>query len=47
VSSTSFYEELRKLNLHTVPQGSLNNLVIQPDLEKAVKQAQAKDAEVD
>src|SRR3989304_9254537 len=41
------YEELRKLNLRIVPQGSLNNLVIQPDLEKAVKNAQAKDAEVD
>jgi len=39
------YEELRKLNLHIVPQGSLNTLVI--DLEKVVKRAQAKDAEVD
>lgn len=41
------YEELRQLNLHIVPQGSLNTLVIQPDLEKAIKCAQAKDAEVD
>jgi hypothetical protein len=41
------FEELRKLNLCIVPQGSLNNLVIQPDLEKAVKNAQAKDAEID
>jgi hypothetical protein len=41
------YEELCKLNLRIVPQGSLNNLVVQPDLEKAVKNAQAKDAEVD
>jgi hypothetical protein len=41
------YEEVRKLNLHIVPQGSLENLVIQPDLEKAVKQAQAEDTEVD
>src|SRR3990170_1515795 len=38
------YDELRKLNLHIVPQGSLNTLVLQPDLEKAVKSAQAKDA---
>src|SRR3989337_3302383 len=41
------YEELCQLNLCIVPQGSLNTLVIQPDLEKAVKRAQAKDAEVD
>src|SRR3990170_1190525 len=41
------YEELRKLNLRIVPQVSLNNLVIQPDLEKAVRNAQAKDAEID
>jgi hypothetical protein len=31
------YEEMGKLNLRIVPQGSLNDLVIQPDLEKAVK----------
>ena len=41
------YAELSKLNLRIVPQGSLNNLVVQPDLEKAVKEAQAKDAEID
>ena len=41
------HEELRKLNLHIVPQGSLNTLVLQPDLEKAVKYVQARDAEVD
>src|SRR3989337_1509762 len=41
------YEELGKLNLRIVPQGSLNNLVVQPNLEKAVKEAQAKDAEID
>ena len=41
------YEELGKLNLHIVPQGSLNTFVIQPDLEKVVKRAQDKDAEVD
>jgi hypothetical protein len=40
-------EELRRLNLHLVPQGSLNTLVLQPDLEKTVKTAQAQDAEVD
>jgi hypothetical protein len=36
------YEELCKLNICIVSQGSLNNLVVQPDLEKAVKIAQAK-----
>jgi hypothetical protein len=41
------YEELRKLNLHIVPHGSLDDLVVQPDLEKAIKQAQAEDSEVD
>lgn len=41
------YEELRKLNLHIVPQGSLNTLVLQPDLEKTVKIAQSIDGEVD
>jgi hypothetical protein len=39
------YAELSQLNLQIVPQGSLNNLVVQPDLEKAVKEAQAKHAE--
>jgi hypothetical protein len=41
------YEELSNLNLRIVPQGSLNNLVVQPNLEKTVKEAQAKDAEID
>jgi hypothetical protein len=41
------YEELSKLNLRIVPQGFLNNLVVQPNLEKAVKEAQAKDAKID
>ena len=27
------YEELRKLNIEIVPQGYLNTLVIEPDLE--------------
>jgi hypothetical protein len=33
--------------LHIVPQGSLADLVVQSDLEKAIKQAQAEDSEVD
>ena len=41
------HEELRKLNLHIVPQGFLNTLVLEPTLEKAIKSAQAKDTEVD
>jgi hypothetical protein len=41
------YEELQKLNLEIVPQGYINTLVLEPDLEKVVKSAQAKDAEVD
>ena len=40
------YEELCKLNLQLVPQGSLNNLVLEPTLLKAIKSAQAKDAHV-
>ena len=41
------YEELYKLNLQLVPQGSLNNHVLEPTLLKAIKSAQAKDAHVD
>ncbi|XP_045087380.1 uncharacterized protein [Aegilops tauschii subsp. strangulata] len=41
------YEELCKLNLQLVPQGSLNNLVLEPTLLKAIKSAQAKDAHMD
>ena len=41
------YEELCKLNRQLVPQGSLNNLVLEPNLLKAIKSAQAKDAHVD
>ena len=41
------YEELCKLNLQLVPQGSLNNLVLEPTLLKAIKFAQSKDAHVD
>ena len=41
------YEELCKLNLQLVPQGSLNNLVLEPTLLKAIKSMQAKDAKVD
>jgi hypothetical protein len=41
------HAELTQLNLRIIPQGSLNNLVVQPDLLKAVKEAQAKDAEID
>src|SRR3989337_426654 len=41
------YAELNQLNLQIVSQGSLNNLVVQPDLENAVKAAQAKDAIID
>ncbi|XP_073363168.1 uncharacterized protein [Aegilops tauschii subsp. strangulata] len=41
------YEKLCKMNLHMVPQGSLNTLVLEPTLERAIKSAQAKDAEVD
>jgi hypothetical protein len=34
------YEELHKLNLHIVSQGSLNTLVVEPDLERNIKTRQ-------
>jgi hypothetical protein len=41
------YEELRKLNLHIVPQGYLNTLVVEPDLEHNIKIMQGYDSEVE
>jgi hypothetical protein len=34
------HEELRKLNLNIVPQGYLNTLVVEPDLEHIIKNMQ-------
>jgi hypothetical protein len=41
------HEELRKLNLHIVPQGYLNTLVVEPDLEHIIKTMQRYDSEVE
>src|SRR3990170_2367753 len=41
------YEELRKLNLHIVPQGHLNTLIVEPDLEDLIKHIQKADSEVE
>ena len=41
------YEELRKLNLHIVPQGYLNTLVVKPDLGTNIKTRQNYCSEVD
>jgi hypothetical protein len=41
------YEELRKLNLHIVPQGHLNTLVVEPDLESKIRTRQKYDSEAD
>ena len=41
------YEELRKLNIEIVPQGYLNTLVVEPDLEQRIKTIQKYDTEVD
>src|SRR3954463_4133125 len=39
----SLYEEFQKMNLKIVPQGSANNVVVEPDLVKAVKLMQGYD----
>jgi hypothetical protein len=41
------HEELHKLNLHIVPQGYLNTLVVEPDLEHGIKIVQKYDTEVE
>jgi ribonuclease HI len=40
------YEELRKLNLEIVPQGHVNSLVIEQDLESKIKGRQHYDSEI-
>src|SRR3990170_4790304 len=39
-------EELHKLNLEIVPQGCLNTLVVEPNLERTIKTMQKYDTEV-
>jgi hypothetical protein len=41
------YEELRKLNIKIVPQGYINTLVVEPDLEQNIKTRQKYDSEVE
>ena len=41
------YEELRRMNVEIVPQGYVNALVVQPDLDNTIKDIQKADPEVD
>ena len=41
------YGDLRKMNVHIVPQGSLNTLVVEPDLDRTIKTLQQYDSEVE
>ena len=41
------YEELRTLNLHIVPQGHLNTLVVESELDDLIKHIQKADSEVE
>ena len=41
------YEELHKLNLEIVPQGYVNTLVVEPDLDSTIKDVQKYDSEVE
>ena len=40
------YEEFQKLNLEIVPQGDVNTLVVEPDLEHSILTMQKYDSEV-
>ena len=40
------YEELRKLNIEIVPQGHVNSLVIEQDLDSKIKGRQHYDSEI-
>ena len=46
VQQPLLYEELRKLNLEIVPQGEVNNLVVEPDLDNSIKVIQTYDSDV-
>ena len=39
------YKELRKLNLEIVPQGYVNSLVVEPDLDYRIKKIQHYDSD--
>src|SRR4051812_38053822 len=41
------YEELQKLNLEIVPQGHVNNLVVEPDLDETIRWIKTCDSDVE
>src|SRR3954462_15791281 len=47
VEHPRLYEELRKLNLDIVPQGYVNSLVVEVDLDKDIKFIQKADSDVE
>src|SRR4051812_37723282 len=47
VHQPRLYEELRKLNLEIVPQGYVNSLVVEVDLDKDIKFIQKADLDVE
>jgi len=46
VPQLPLYEELRRPNLEIVPQGHVNNLVVEPDLDDTIKWIQTCDSDV-
>ena len=46
VQQPLLYEELRKLNLEIVPQGEVNNLFVEPDLDNSIKVILKYDSDV-
>src|SRR3954467_8451029 len=47
VHQPPLYEELRKLNIEIVPQGYVNSLVIEQDLDSKIKTRQCYDSDVE
>src|SRR4051794_38196255 len=47
VQQPLLYEELRKMNLEIVPQGYVNNLVVEPDLDDTIKWTKKCDSDVE
>src|SRR3954466_530857 len=46
VQQPHLYEELRKLNLEIVPQGYVNNLVLESKIDALIKSRQPHDADI-
>src|SRR3954470_9045342 len=47
VQQPLLYEELRRLNIKIVPQGHVNNLVVEPDLDETIRWIQTCDSDVE